>query len=71
MRNLMLAAAAVVAFGTGSALADGNVYAPPAQTSHATPSADHAVSTFASTTREETSVYPAFRSEGYTQGGNQ
>jgi hypothetical protein len=61
MKNLVLATAAVLAFGIGTAFADGNVSAQPARNSGA----------FASTSRGTVWIYPAFTTTGGTQGGQQ
>ena len=69
MKNLLLAAATVFAIGTGAAFADGNGYAQPAEAIHAAAVADPVHRVFATTSHSEVWIYPAFRSEGYAQGG--
>lgn len=53
----------------GAAFADGNGYAPQAEAIHAAAVADPVHRVFATTSHSEVWIYPAFRSEGYAQGG--
>jgi hypothetical protein len=73
MNKTLMIAAALLTLGVGSAFADGDVTALPAQTSGAAVS-QHATAPQAqaypsSTQNHEVWVYPTFRTHGYTQGG--
>ncbi len=68
MKNLVLATAAVLALGTGTAFADGNTTSQPAQvTQPAAPQHDARV--LANEAHHSVWIYPAFRN-GYAQGGD-
>ena len=73
MNKTLMIAATLLTLGAGSAFADGNVYAQPAQVSSA-PVAQQAAgertTLFTSSQRPTTSIYSQFRGPGYTQGGD-
>jgi hypothetical protein len=75
MKNLLLASAAMLALGAGTAFAQ-TTQARPAPTS-AAPQATQAAPAngngvyVTNAPRHEVWVYPAFRVPGYSQGGNQ
>lgn len=71
MKHLVLAAAALLALGVGTAFADGNVTAQPAQTRHAAWATAQSGQGYTSTSRASVWVYPAFGAGDSTQGGEQ
>ena len=73
MNKTLMIAATLLTLGAGSAFADGDVFALPAQvdTVQTTQQAAGQHSTFFTTSqRPTTSVYSQFRGPGYTQGGD-
>ena len=67
MKNLALVAAAAAALWSGTAFAQDNVADRPA------PAREQAGQqlAYATTTRGQVSIYPNFRNDGYSQGGEQ
>jgi hypothetical protein len=74
MKTMLLAAAAVAALGAGSAFADGDVAAQPAQVPHAAQMQDGTYTRngiyISNSPHREVWVYGAMRGPGYTQGGD-
>lgn len=75
MKNLFLASAAMLALGTGVALADGNANgsAPPAQVQQRAEQWTQSNSGIyvANTPRHQVWVYGAMQGQGFVQGGEQ
>lgn len=69
MKNLVLAGAAVLALGTGTAFADGIATKQPAQATQSARSTQQNTGILASQTSSSVWVYPLFRN-GDAQGGN-
>ena len=66
MKNLLLAAAAVVAIGSGTAFADSDLRAQSAQVSQ---SGQQGQSALANDSHASVWIYPAFRGDAFAEGG--
>jgi hypothetical protein len=71
MKNLVLAAAAVVALGTGTAVAHNGVDAHQAAGDQSAQAVSQAEFAFATTSRDRTWIYPAFGNNGGGEGTQQ
>jgi len=69
MKKLVLAAAAVLALGTGTAFAGGDYARSATATQSAKASGDRLA--YVTSTRSQVSIYSTFRGDDYTQGGDQ
>lgn len=69
MKHLVLATAAVLALGTGTAFADGTTPSQPAQATQPAQITQHDARVLDRASHSSVWIYPAFRN-GYAQGGD-